>query len=192
MIAFIQGVITEIGDDYIVINHQGLGWLVYYPHSLEVHIGEEIQVFTHMSVSENDVRLYGFSSSKEKTLFLNLISVKGLGPKTAMTMLQKSGYALITEAISKGDVVALKKLPGIGAKSASQIVLDLQGKLVAVEVSSTKMMNYPLEIQEALEALKNFGYKGGDLNVVGNKMLEQPSMKTEEYIRFGLKFFASR
>ena len=89
-------------------------------------------------------------------------------------------------------MAALKKLPGIGAKSASQIVLDLQGKLVAVEVSSTKMMNYPLEIQEALEALKNFGYKGGDLNVVGNKMLEQPSMKTEEYIRFGLKFFASR
>ena len=71
MIAFIQGVITEIGDDYIVINHQGLGWLVYYPHSLEVHVGEELQVFTHMSVSENDMRLYGFSSSKEKTLFLN-------------------------------------------------------------------------------------------------------------------------
>ncbi|MBW9211908.1 MULTISPECIES: Holliday junction branch migration protein RuvA [Terrabacteria group] len=191
MIAFIQGVITEIGDDYIVINRQGIGWLIYYPHCLEVHQGEEVQVFTYMSVSENDMRLYGFSTAEEKSLFLNLISVKGLGPKTAMTLLQKSGYDLITAAISKGDVAALKKLPGIGAKSASQIVLDLQGKLIAVDTASTKAMNYPLEIQEALEALKNFGYKGGDLNLVGNKMLEQASMTTEEYIRFGLKFFAS-
>lgn len=192
MIAFIQGLVSEVGLDYIVVNHQGMGWMIYYPHCREVHTGQEILVYTHLAISENDMRLFGFSSSEEKALFMSLISVKGLGPKTAMTLLQKSGMALLLEAISKGDVNALKKLPGIGAKSASQIVLDLQGKFVAVESSTTKKMVYPKEIEEALEALKNFGYKAGDLNLVGNKMLEQESMSTEEYIRFGLKFFAQR
>ena len=74
-------------DDIAVINHEGMGWEVHYPHVDQVHLNEEMRIYTYLSISENDMRLYGFSSQEEKQLFLKLISVKGLGPKTAMAML---------------------------------------------------------------------------------------------------------
>ena len=192
MLAFIQGIVTEIANDYIVLNNHGLGWLIYYAHCQQLKKEQDVQIYTYLAVSENDMRLYGFSSLMEKELFLNLISVKGLGPKTVMNIFQKVGLSLITNAIASGDVSALKKLPGIGAKSASQIILDLKGKLDMETYHQDKKDNYPLAIEEALNALKNFGYRASDLNLVGNKMLEQETMTTEECIRFGLQFFAQK
>ena len=112
-----------------------------------------------MHVSENDVGLYGFESSEEKNLFLKLITVKGLGPRTAMNMLARSSSARLISSIEQGDVSALKAMPGIGAKTASQIILDLKGKLVQAD---TKLEKYEQPVQEALEALKNLGYKPGN------------------------------
>lgn len=186
MIAFIDGKIEAVKDGIAVINHEGMGWEVHYPHVDQVHLNEEIRIYTYLSISENDMRLYGFSSQEEKQLFLKLISVKGLGPKTAMTMLAKKGYAEIVQAIENGDVKFLKAMPGIGPKAASQIILDLKGKLVTVTDTAPKE-TLPQEIQDAADALKNFGYKQGDIQKAVNIMSESPDLTVQEYIRIGLR-----
>lgn len=191
MIAFIRGTVASYTADSIVVDQNGIGWQIAYPHCDRVTLNSEITVYTYMHMSENETSLFGFSSMDEKQLFLRLISVKGLGPKTAMNMLAKAGYETIVSAVENGDVTALKKMPGIGAKSASQIVLDLKGKLVTTHLPSSQpaqtAAQYPPEIADALEGLKNLGYRGADLTFVGNKLLERPGLSVGEYVRLGLQ-----
>lgn len=189
MIAFIRGKVASYGNDWIVVENNGIGWQMAYPHVENVRLNSEISVYTYMHVSENDVALFGFESQEEKELFLRLISVKGLGPKTANNMLAHSGYSNVVKAIEDGNVAALKKMPGIGAKSASQIVLDLKGRLVAAPVrTQSASQSYPKEIEEALEGLKNLGFKQGELGPAANKMSETPGLTTEQYLKIGLQF----
>lgn len=192
MIAFITGTVVSYTTDSVVIDHNGMGWQICYPHCADLSLNQEIRIHTYMHITENDMSLYGFESDEEKQLFLRLISVKGLGPKTAMNMLSRSGSAAIIKAIETSDVAALKKLPGIGARSASQIVLDLKGKLVTNEIHTSQMQSesYPKEIADALEGLKNFGYKGNDLTSAANVMKEKPGLNEVEYLRLGLQFLA--
>lgn len=191
MIAFVKGFVSAYGTDYIVVDNNGIGYEIAYAHTENVRLNEEISVYTYMHVTENDVALFGFESMDEKDLFMRLISVKGLGPKTVMNMLATKGYDHIIQAIEAGDVKTLKNLPGIGEKSASQIVLDLKGKLIPTTVKSTSSkQTYPQEIQDALEGLKNLGYKAGELSSVANIMNESPGLTTEEYLRIGLSILS--
>lgn len=185
MIAFISGKAAAVTADTIVVDHDGMGWEIIYPHCDRVHLNEDIKVFTYLHITENDMRLYGFESQNEKNLFLQLISVKGLGPKTAVNMLSRSQYDKLVTAIEEGDVKYLKTMPGIGAKAASQIVLDLKGKLVTVEKETKKEL--PQEIEDAAEALKNFGYRQGEVSQAVNIMSEHPGLTVQEYIRMGLR-----
>ncbi|MBR2812015.1 MAG: Holliday junction branch migration protein RuvA, partial [Solobacterium sp.] len=140
----------------------------------------------------NDTALFGFASAVEKQLFLKLISVKGLGPKTAMAMLARSSADKIIASIEQGDVASLKRLPGIGAKSASQIVLDLKGKLVEVPSGpkETKPV-YSTAITEAMEGLKSLGYKPGEVNSAAAAMEKSEAKTKEEYLKIGLRFLMS-
>ena len=193
MIAFIRGTIASYGTDWIVVDHDGMGWQIAYPHTDQVHLNEEIKVYTYMHFTENETSLFGFSSQEEKDLFLRLISVKGLGPKTAMNMLARAGYDAIINSIEKGDVDSLKKMPGIGAKSASQIVLDLKGKLIpaAAAVKSNASLNtYPPEINEVIEGLKGLGYKPSEINAAASEMMTKPGLSTEEYLQMALRIMA--
>ena len=192
MIAFIKGTVSSYGADWIVVDNHGIGYLMAYPHTDRVRLQQEISVHTYMHISENDVSLYGFESMEEKDLFMRLISVKGLGPKTAINMLTKAGYEAIIGAVETGNVAALKKMPGIGAKSASQIVLDLKGKLVAAPEAPSKAAAevYPAEIRDAMEGLKNLGYKQNEVNAAAKVMNESPGLTTAEYLRIGLRFLS--
>lgn len=192
MIAFIRGTIAAYGADYIIVDHDGMGWQIAYPHTDHIHLNEEIKVYTYMHFTENETSLFGFESQEEKELFLRLISVKGLGPKTAMNMLASAGYDAVINAIETGDVAGLKKMPGIGAKSASQIVLDLKGKLVQVEVKAkaASANQYPPEINDALEGLKGLGYKPSELSGATNEMMDKPGLSTKEYLQMGLRIMA--
>ena len=194
MIAFVKGKVASYGADWVVIDCHDIGYQMAYPHPENLHLNDEVFIYTYLHITENDMSLFGFESQDEKALFLKLISVKGLGPKTAMGMLSKCGYRSIVSAIESGDVTLLKKMPGIGAKSASQIVLDLKGKLVAVPTSSPKQdtVSYPAEIREALEGLKNLGYKQGELSAVANMMSENPGLTTEKYLKLGLQFLVKQ
>lgn len=184
MIAFVQGKVVSYDTEHIVVENQGIGWDIAWPHADRIHLNEEVRIYTYMHISENDIGLYGFESSEEKNLFLKLITVKGLGPRTAMNMLAAASTDKIIGAIEQGDVALLKRLPGIGAKTASQIILDLKGKLVQAE---TKAESYAQPVQEALEALKNLGYKQGELQIAGKYMSEKSGLSTEEYLRIGLQ-----
>lgn len=189
MIAFISGTVASCGPDWIVVDHRGMGWQIFYPHTDEISLNQEIRVHTYLHITENDMSLFGFSGADEKELFLRLISVKGLGPKTAMGMLAKAGYKAIVSAVEQGDVAALKKMPGIGAKSASQIVLDLKGKLVAAPAAAPRaQQTYPPEIQDALDGLKGLGYKPGELTEAAAMMQGKPGLSTEQYLKLGLQF----
>lgn len=191
MIAFIKGIAAAYGADWIIVDNHGVGYQIAYPHTDRVTLHQDISVYTYMHISENDVSLFGFESMEEKELFTRLISVKGLGPKTAMNMLTKAGYDEIIAAVETGNVAALKKMPGIGAKSASQIVLDLKGKLVAApEADKTPAEVYPLEIRDAMEGLKNLGYKQNEINGAARVMNESPGLSTAEYLRIGLRFLS--
>lgn len=192
MIAFIKGCVVSYTTDSVVLDHNGMGWQISYPHCDKISLNQEVTIHTYMHISENDMSLYGFESDQEKQLFLRLISVKGLGPKTAMNMLGRAGSSSIIQAIETGDVAALKKMPGIGAKSASQIVLDLKGRLVTTEIHPIDhpASAYPAEIADALEGLKNLGYKGNELTAVGNMLKEKPGLSVGEYVRLGLQYLS--
>ncbi|MBE6128463.1 MAG: Holliday junction branch migration protein RuvA [Erysipelotrichaceae bacterium] len=192
MIAFIRGTVAAYGADWIVVDNHGVGWQIAYPHTDRVTLQQEISVHTYMHLTENDVSLYGFESMEEKELFQRLISVKGLGPRTAMNMLTAAGYEAIVGAVETGNVAALKKMPGIGAKSASQIVLDLKGKLVAAPAAPSKAAAevYPAEIRDAMEGLRNLGYKQNEVNAAAKVMNESPGLTTAEYLRIGLRFLS--
>lgn len=195
MIAFIKGTVASYTADSIVIDHDGMGWEIAYPHTDQVSLNQEIKVFTYLHISENDMRLFGFASQEEKDLFLRLITVKGLGPKTAMNMLSRAGYDSIYGWIEEENVTALKKMPGIGAKSASQIVLDLKGKLVAPVENPKKesaVSSYPPEISDALEGLKNLGYRPGELTGCAEYLNSHPGLKTEEYLKMGLRYLMNQ
>ncbi|MCF0115802.1 MAG: Holliday junction branch migration protein RuvA, partial [Erysipelotrichaceae bacterium] len=142
-----------------------------------------VKIYIYLHIREDEMSLFGFSSQEEKNLFMKLISVKGLGPKTAMGILGATTLDSLFNAIEQGDVAFMKKMPGIGAKTASQIVLDLQGKLVPVEKKEAGLSS---ELSDALEALKALGYKPAEVAKIRSKLSETPGLSTDEYLKMGL------
>ncbi len=194
MIAFIEGRVAAYGADWAVVNNQGIGWKIAYPHTDEISLNQEVRIYTYMHITENDVALYGFRSQEEQDLFIRLIGVKGLGPKTALNMLTRSSMDNIIAAVEQGNVAALKALPGVGAKTASQIVLDLKGKLVQVPVKQGTIAQpaYSNEIMDAVEALKSLGWKPAEANSAARVMNEHPGLTVNEYLRIGMQYLSKQ
>ena len=161
MFEYIKGIITEINSTYIVLENNGIGYLINVasPYSFEVLKEEKIYLYQHIREDENS--LYGFKNKEEKELFLKLINVKGLGPKMAMPILATGSIDGIKDAIERENILYLKKFPKIGEKVARQIILDLKGKLIASENLVNTKQN-----DELVEALKCLGYKQVDINKV--------------------------
>lgn len=176
MYEYIKGKITEIEANYIVVDNNGIGYIVYVasPYSYKE---EETKVYIYQYVKEDELSLYGFKTKEEKDLFLKLIGVKGLGCKMALPMFATNSNTSIIDAIEKEDVAYLKKFPKIGDKLAKQIVLDLKGKL-----SSDVKTNSNIEL---VEALKGLGYKDKEINNVISKV--DNSLSIEEQIKMSLK-----
>ncbi|MFV0380466.1 MAG: Holliday junction branch migration protein RuvA [Anaerorhabdus sp.] len=184
MIAFLKGIVSIIGYDWIVIDVNGVGYKVAFFDASKVIINQEIMVFTYHHIREEEMSLYGFLQEKDHDLFLKLISVKGVGPKTAMNFFGKFNSDKIIDSIENSDVAFLKSLPGIGAKTASQIILDLQNKLVNDNL--IKLVNE--EIEDALSCLKSLGYKSKEINVVKDYLITLDKTSSDEYLKFGLKY----
>ncbi len=189
MIAFIKGLVFNITPDFIIIEAYGIGYKVYFNHPERVHLNEPVFLYTYHLIREEDQSLYGFLETKELDLFEKLISVKGLGCKTANAMLTYSSYDRLVLAIEQADVLALKQMPGIGAKTASQIVLDLKGKLVSI-ANKESVVN--AQIKDALEGLKALGYKQSELQGILKELNTNQNLTTEDYMRQALQLLASR
>ena len=174
MYSYIYGIVKEIGSNYITIDNNGIGYLVYTANPYHYVLDKDYTVYIYQSVKEDELTLYGFRSVEEKEMFLKLIAVKGLGPKMALPMFATGNVDDITNAINNGNIDYLKKFPKIGDKVARQIVLDLKGKLVATDNDTVDDKNYD-EIKGALTSL---GYKEKDIkriikNIDGTKTIEE-------------------
>ena len=179
MYGYIKGIVTEIESNYIIIDNNGIGYIVFVPNPYAYQLNNEYTVYTYTQVREDEYSLYGFKEKEEKDLFMKLISVKGLGPRMALPMLATGSINGIMDAIDRENILYLKKFPKIGDKVARQIILDLKGKLTA---SSNAIINDNNELIEALLAL---GYKQADIKkVLPNINLNN---KLEDQIKEALK-----
>lgn len=180
MYGYIKGVITQVEPTYVIIENNGIGYLIITPNSYEYKKNNEAIIYTHHYVREDINNLYGFISLEQKELFIKLISVSGIGPKSALSILATGETDKIIQAIELEDVSYLKQFPGIGPKSAQQIILDLKGKLVKDLVLAT---DQTLEANEALRAL---GYSQREINRVLKKV--NSDLSTEEMVKEALSF----
>jgi Holliday junction DNA helicase RuvA len=160
MYAYIKGLVKEIESDYIVIDNNGIGYLVYTASPYSFEINEDYTVYLYQYVREDEITLYGFKTMDEKKLFLKLIGVKGLGCKMALPMIALGSPEGIIDAIERENILYLKKFPKIGDKVARQIILDLKGKLA----SNKEVIDDSKD--ELTSALRSLGYKNGDINKV--------------------------
>lgn len=186
MFDYIKGKITEVSLDKVVIENQNIGFILFVPNPSDFNYGVEEKVFTYFHVREDGMSLFGFKRKEEKDLFLKLIEVSGIGPKTACNILGATTYSALIQAIETSNTAFLKKLPGIGAKAASQIVLDLKGKLVIHEQDKKVAQKLSQELQDTRDALKGLGFKAGDIDAVLAKIGNEEKT-SGEYLREALK-----
>lgn len=160
MYSYIKGIVTEINTNYIVIDNNGIGYLIYTPNPFSFKENEEAKIFTYQIVKEDELSLYGFKTIEEKEMFLKLISVKGMGPKMTLPILATGSIGGIVDAIERENILYLKKFPKIGDKVAKQIILDLKGKLnINIEDVDVKTDTS----EELIEVLLGLGYKMPDI-----------------------------
>ena len=179
MYDYIKGIVTYIKNNAIVLDNNGIGYLIYVSNPYSFDIGVEYKVFVYQQIQEDGHFLYGFKSIEEKDLFLKLISVKGLGCKMALPILAVGSM----DAIERENILYLKKFPKIGDKLAKQIILDLKGKLEFIGVGiSDEAVETENELKEVLIGL---GYKEKEIKPVLSKV--DTSLTIEEQVKDALK-----
>ena len=183
MYDYIKGTITCLKNNAIVLDNNGIGYLIYVSNPYSFEVGKEYKVFVYQKIAEDENSLYGFKTVEEKDLFLKLISVKGLGCKMALPILAVGAINGIMDAIERENVLYLKKFPKIGDKLAKQIVLDLKGKLEFIGIGiSEDEVNTENELKEVLIGL---GYKEKELKPVLAKV--DTSLAIEDQVKDALK-----
>ena len=178
MIYSLKGKVLLTDGDTVVIDVHDVGYQVLVSHVNDYEIGQDVFLYTYNVVREDETYLVGFSSLEEKEVFLALIRVKGLGPRTVIGALSITTPNDVKNAIASNNVVYLKKLPGIGAKAASQIILDLKGELTGTKGD-------PTVYDEVAEALKELGFKGAAIERVLATINEKDA-KPEDVLRIAL------
>ena len=181
MYAYIKGFIKEIESNYIVLDNNGIGYLIYTPNPYSFNVDEEYTVYIYQNVKEDELTLYGFKLKEEKDLFLKLIEVKGLGCKMALPIIATGSISGIIDAIERENILYLKKFPKIGDKVAKQIILDLKGKLNTNGVVANNSND------ELIEVLKGLGYKTQDILKVVRQV--NTTLSLEDQIKESLKLF---
>lgn len=179
MYNYIKGVITEINPNYICLENNGIGYKIITPNPYSYLLHSELFVYLYQKVTDDQIALYGFKTLKARELFIKLISVNGIGPKSANAILASGSVESIANAIEDGNAKYLQKFPGIGPKASQQIILDLKGK-IEFEDTSVKTVNM-LEVEEALIAL---GYKAAEIKKLMPKL--DPDKTTSELIKDAL------
>lgn len=200
MFEYLKGILTEVMSDAAVLEVQGIGYKLYManPYRLNGQKGQEVKIWVHQSFSQEAVRLYGFYTSEEKTLFLRLISVSGIGPKSAISILSLGDHAGFVQAIEAEDIKSLTKFPGVGKKTAQQIILDLKeklgeftGNLSDLPREEVIVTENPVVI-ELQAALASLGYSSREISRVVKQVDFTQVTDTAEAIRIALRFITSQ
>ena len=176
MISYISGVVEEIEKDKVVVDNNGIGYGIFASQSTleQIGIGEQVKIYTYFSVREikNAMQPYGFLSRQELQLFKLLIGVSGVGPKGGLAILSTCPGDSLSMAVLADDAKAISKAPGIGAKTAQKIIIELKDKIdiedmIAGETISKPMTKASGVVGDAVEALTALGYSQTD-GVSGN------------------------
>ena len=194
MFAYIKGSLEMKFKNYVVIDVGGLGYKIFMPENTINEIGELgnlIKVFTYYRVREDDISIFGFNTQEQLRMFELLLSVSGVGAKSALAMLSCVEPSEFAIAVISNNVKLLTQIPGIGPKSAQRIILELQDKLKAeqneeqIEASKTKSAQINENVQEAISGLMVLGYSRKDIE----KAFEHLAIETlsvEDLIKKGL------
>ena len=201
MYAFIEGTVCEKTNGCLVLQAGGVGWQLSCSNNTLMAapaLGETMRCFTFLSVREDAMELFGFATREEKEMFLQLTSVSGIGPKTALGVLGSMSLRDLNLAILLGDVNALSRAPGIGKKTAQRIALELKDKVSQADVSAAAAGSAAAVpaasmaadcVAEAIEALTALGYSSTEARNAVSQVRDQ-SDKPEELIRLALRAMA--
>ena len=194
MISSLHGKIESLGSDQAIISVGGIGFQVHMPTTALTTLGipgDDVNVFTHLHLREDNVALYGFTSAEELWLFETLISVSGLGPRLALAMLSSLNTEQITTAIATGSIEMLEMIPGIGKKVANRIILELKDKIGAgwIAIPATELAR---ENTDVLAALTSLGYSAAEATKAVANLPADSNLDLEEKIRIALQYFGSK
>ena len=182
MYSYIYGKVTGIKSTYVVIDNNGIGYMIYTPNPYVFNEGSEYKIYVYQQVREDDLSLYGFRTEEEKDLFLKLISVKGVGTKMALPILATGSINGIVDAIERENLLYLQKFPKIGEKVARQMILDLKGKLGVISTMELEVTN---SYDELIEVLKGLGYKEKEFKALIPKI--DGNLSIEDQVKEALK-----
>lgn len=192
MYDYIKGKLSKITAKFIVVETAGLGYVIYVanPYSFSGYVNQEVTIYLHQVIRDDAHLLFGFHTENEKEIFLNLISVSGIGPTTALAIIAVDDNEGLVSAIDNSDIKYLTKFPKIGKKTAQQMILDLSGKFVEASGESATSRRVSSEqnsnLEEAMEALLALGYKATELKKV-KAFFEGTNDTVEQYIKSSLK-----
>ena len=191
MYEYFNGELAHILPTAIVIDVHGVGYQVVFanPYRLQDSLKKQIKVLVQQVVREDSITLYGFISSEERELFQRLISVSGIGPKSAMSILANDDTEGFVNAVESGNVTYLTKFPGVGKKTAQQIILDLKGKFEALPEEATKAVvsTNQATLEEAKEALLGLGYSAKEITKIWKSLEATAPSTTQEALKVAFK-----
>ena len=178
MFGYIKGSVMVVTSNHIILENYDIGYIIFVANPYSYEVGKEYTVYVYNCIREDENSLYGFKTMEEKDLFLRLINVKGLGPKTAVPMFATGSVNGIIDAIERENILYLTKFPKVGEKLARQIILDLKGKLGTSTLEASTN-------DELIQVLENLGYKSADIKRILPKIDE--TLTIENQIKEALK-----
>ena len=195
MISYIKGKLEAKNLDSVTIDVGGIGYKIFMSVNSMDRLGEagaDVKVYTYMRVREDDISLYGFCSNEELKMFEQLLGVSGVGAKSALSILANISPSSFALAIITGDINTLKGLPGIGAKSAQRMILELKDKMKTQEAIQTEAVPMQISVKndkakDAIDALQVLGYSRRDIEAVISK-INIEELSVEDIIKQGLKY----
>lgn len=197
MISYIKGILEDMSPGMVVVDNHGIGYQMMVPMRGESFpkIGQEIKIYTHMHVREDDVSLFGFLSKEEREAFELLIGVNGIGPKVGLSVLSTLSVYELKMAVISEDVKTISKTPGLGPKGAKKLILELKDKLsfeeleedgVGAEIFDTSADSSD-SVMITIEGLVSLGYSKSEAAIAVNKVEDAKDLTPEELLKKALK-----
>lgn len=202
MYAYIKGILAEITEDAIIVENQGIGYEIAVPGQVFDYlpsVGEEVKIYTYHYVREDAILLYGFLTKEDVRIFKMLIGVSGIGPKGALAILSVLSTNDLRFAILGDDAKAIAKAPGVGAKTAQRVIIELKDKLSLEDAFEQKLANQAQKAElnpavgvknEAILALTSLGYSQSEALKVLQGIEISPDDQVEDVLKMALKQMA--
>ena len=202
MYAYIKGILAEITEDAIIVENQGIGYEIAVPGQVFDYlpsVGEEVKIYTYHYVREDAILLYGFLTKEDVRIFKMLIGVSGIGPKGALSILSVLSTDDLRFAILGDDAKAIAKAPGVGAKTAQRVIIELKDRLSLEDTFEQKLANQAQKAElnpavgvknEAILALTSLGYSQSEALKVLQGIEISPDDQVEDVLKMALKQMA--